>query len=306
MAAFLVKDSDGEQYELGSSCVIGRSPGADVVLDDGSVSREHAMIRKGEGGYSLYDLDSANGCLINGAAVTQPTGLRHGDVVMIAEVMFRFQGEDEDPTRDDVVDAGIGSQTVMMSRVEKTPMILLVSDIMGYTSLSEQVMAEQVASVLRSWYDHCRSVLEEEGGATIDKFIGDAVFAYWPATDTAARERAVEAARRLRDSRNYLSDMHQKMLSDVGNPFRCGVGLHIGEAAVGAMSRGMQTALGDAVNVAFRVEGLTREVDNDVVATGGFVEGWAEGRELFESCGKFQVKGLLRAVEILALRAVSD
>ncbi|MEM7147458.1 MAG: adenylate/guanylate cyclase domain-containing protein [Verrucomicrobiota bacterium] len=303
MAALLVKDSDGQEFELGDSCVIGRSPAADVVLEDGSVSREHAMIRKGEGGYSLYDLDSANGCLINGAAVTQPTALRHGDVVMVAEVMFRFQGEDGEQGRDDIADAGIGSQTVMMSRVEKTPMILLVSDIMGYTSLSEKVMAEQVASILRSWYDHCRDVLEDEGGATIDKFIGDAVFAYWPATDVSAREKAVAAARKLRDSRESLSEMHQKMLADVGNEFRCGVGLHIGEAAVGAMSRGMQTALGDAVNVTFRIEGLTREVERDVVATGGFVEGWDEGAAMFESCGEYSVKGLVRAVEILALKA---
>jgi adenylate cyclase len=301
MAASLVNESDGSQFELGDTCVIGRSPAVDVVLDDGSVSREHAMIRKGDAGYSLYDLDSANGCLINGAAVTQPTPLRHGDVVMVADMVFRFQGEEGDLERPDV-DEGLGGRTIMMNRVEKAPMILLVSDIVGYTSLSEKVMAEHVASLLRAWYHHCREVLEEEGGATIDKFIGDAVFAYWPVTDAGAREKAVEAARQLRDSAEALSDMHKKMLADVRSDFKCGVGLHIGEAAVGAMSRGMQTALGDAVNVVFRVESLTRDVERDVVATDSFLGGWDVGRELFESCGEHTVKGLSRVVELFGLK----
>ena len=78
--------------------------------------------------------------------------------------------------------------------------------------------------------------------------------------------------------------------------------MHIGEAAVGAMSRGVQTALGDAVNVVFRVESLTRDVECDVVATDSFLEGWDEGREMFDSCGAHTVKGLSRAVEIFGLK----
>ena len=99
VAARLVRDSDGQEWKLGESCVIGRSPSADIQLDDVSISREHAMIRLGEGGYLLYDLDSANGCRVNGAVVSQPVTLHHGDTVVVADVAMRFQGEGEETER---------------------------------------------------------------------------------------------------------------------------------------------------------------------------------------------------------------
>lgn len=70
--AELVSDVDGTRWELGDASVIGRTSGADIQIANPRVSREHAMIRKKADGYSLYDLDSANGCKVNGMTVRQP------------------------------------------------------------------------------------------------------------------------------------------------------------------------------------------------------------------------------------------
>ena len=82
----------------------------------------------------------------------------------------------------------------------------------------------------------------------------------------------------------------------------CRIGLHVGEVAIGAMGKGVNTALGDAVNIAFRIEGLTRSVDKPALVSAAFLDGWDEGRAYFESCGFHEIKGQAERIEVFALR----
>ncbi len=68
------------------------------------------------------------------------------------------------------------------------------------------------------------------------------------------------------------------------------------------MGKGINTAIGDAVNIAFRIEGLTRPLKYGVLASKAFVDGMAEVNNLFENCGVHEVRGHPIKIEVLGLR----
>ncbi len=289
---------DGKSWTIGDTCVIGRHPGADVQLLDPNVSREHAMLRRlGDGYYYFYDLDSANGSRVNGISVAAPVKLRHGDQIVIADNLLVLRLGDSELLE---TNADTGANVTMMIGVQRVPMIFLVADLKGYTELSAQMNEEELAALISPWYEECRQLLLPSG-ATIDKFIGDCVFAYWRSTDNETRAAALVAAKALASHTMKASAQLAERLAKCGITLECGVGLHIGEAAVGSISRGNYTALGDAVNLTFRIEALTRKLDRAVLASRGFLEGWPEGEAAFGSLGACPLKGYAQPVEVFGL-----
>lgn len=294
-------DGHGEQrFPLAEFNIIGRSKEAAVQLDDHGVSRENSSIRRDQHGYWINDLASANGTYHNNMAVTRSELLRDGDEIIFGTVRAVFSEARGDGTSFKNSDS---FQTRVLKRTEvavsTAPLILLVGDIRGFTAISSRVPPEKLAALVRGWYDDCRAVLAPLG-ATIDKFIGDAVFAYWRDTGPRARQAAVQAARALREGSGFTKSGLQTMQQYRIN-FECRVGLHIGEVAHGAMTRGNNTALGDAVNLAFRLESLTRELNADVLASAAFLSGWADGAGQFTPRGFKNVKGHPHPIEVFSL-----
>ena len=80
----------GSMLELEPVTLIGRHPHATIRLDDSFVSSEHAQLSVNGGRWWLTDLQSTNGTLLNGHAVTAPTGLRYGDIIAIGDVELQF------------------------------------------------------------------------------------------------------------------------------------------------------------------------------------------------------------------------
>ena len=101
--------------------------------------------------------------------------------------------------------------------------------------------------------------------------------------------------------RNHKIEYHG---SDTkGITVQCNVGLNIGPVALGAMGRGVNTAVGEAVNITFRIESLTRKLDQPVLASAAFVDGIEGAQSLFEQAGTHSVKGQPEPVEVYALRS---
>lgn len=297
MTAKLINDATGESLKLDEITVVGRSPGSAVVIADPRVSRRHALIRYQDDDFWFFDLGSSNGSSVNGKRVTMAQPLKNGDQVKIASHVFRFEvcGSATPGTE------GIPPTEMTMIDVASRDAILLVSDIQGFTSLAEKLDPDQLAPIIGSWYAETARILEEHG-ATLDKFIGDSVLAYWLETSPQARQTALHTARSIQQSCEAVQEAHTEMLAKVGLDFRVGAALHLGPIACGGFGAQEFTLLGDAVNLTFRLEAMTRTLGERAVVSGDFLQGWSDGPGLCRSLGHHQVKGRAQPVEIFALQ----
>jgi adenylate cyclase len=294
LKARLIQDDLGEVFELVEITTLGRSREAVVAVTDPRASRQHALIRRQEDGYWFFDLGSSNGSYLNGRRVTTARILKSGDVIKIGNQQFRFQG---DPLADR--SRKTSSQRTLIGTRSREALIL-VSDIQGFTTLSELLPPDALAPIIGSWYSAIGKVLDAHG-ATLDKFIGDCVLAYWLDTSVLARTEAMRAAWAMRRVAEIVQRDHQEMLARIGLNFRTGAAVHLGPVAYGAISAGEFTLLGDSVNLAFRMEALTREMGKAILVSGEFLDSWDAGKDICEPCGAHQVKGRREPVEVFAL-----
>jgi adenylate cyclase len=150
----------------------------------------------------------------------------------------------------------------------RRPLTILFADVRGFTGLSERIAPEPLVSLLGEYFAASTRIILAHGG-TVDKFIGDAVMAFWGAPSPTADHalRAVQAALEMQAAARQIDARAQARL---GERLRIGVGINSGDAVVGqigAPERMSYTAVGDPVNVAARVESLTREHEADILIT---------------------------------------
>lgn len=303
MAAILREAETGITHHLEEFNLIGRSQDATIRLDDSGISRQHATIRREGRLYWITDLGSANGSYVNDVALASSRALRNGDRIQLGTLMVFFEQDDSGSTQDLV-----GGKTQMLRTAVSLPVktvqaTLLVGDLKDFTRISSQLTAEEVAAMLREWYADCEGILKPRG-AVIDKFIGDGVFAYWSSVDPDTRHRAAEAASLLSCAEASHSATRKWLRENKGITVQCNVGLNVGPVALGAMGRGVNTAVGEAVNLTFRIESLTRKLEQPVLASAAFVEGFRDPASLFEHAGTHLVKGQPDPVEVYGLEPV--
>jgi class 3 adenylate cyclase len=155
-------------------------------------------------------------------------------------------------------------------RADRT-ITILFSDIRGYTSLSETSTPEQMFHLLNEYLPEMGAVIDENGGF-IDKYIGDAIMALFDDDETDGALRAA-IAMRVR-----LASLNERRVARGEKPFEIGIGLHRGAVIMGTVgfsSKIESTVIGDAVNCASRVEGLTKQYGVHVLATGAVIEALA-------------------------------
>jgi class 3 adenylate cyclase len=149
---------------------------------------------------------------------------------------------------------------------------VLFSDIRGFTTLSETLEPEEVVELLNEYFERvCAALLAED--ATIDKFIGDAVMAEFgaPLDQPDHAERALRAALEVFATARSFADWVTARFPGRGlPPFAVGIGLNTGPAVmgnIGSLLRMEYTAVGDTVNIASRLEGLTQSVGCPILAS---------------------------------------
>ncbi len=143
---------------------------------------------------------------------------------------------------------------------ERRELSIFFSDLEGFTSLSEGLSPEDLTALLNEYLSAMTDIIQEQGG-TIDKYEGDAIIAFWnaPLSFEDHAERAVRAALQCQTTLAALRPQFQRR---VGKHLRMRIGLNTGAAVVGNMgsrTRFDYTMLGDAVNLAARLEGINKQ-----------------------------------------------
>ncbi len=143
---------------------------------------------------------------------------------------------------------------------ETREMTVLFSDIRGFTSISEELNPEQLTTLMNEYLTVMTKIIHQNRG-TVDKYIGDAIMAFWgaPLADEAHAKHAMEAAMEMQKALPALNASFEKQ----GFPrVSIGVGLNTGNMNVGNMGsefRMAYTVLGDAVNLSSRLESITKQ-----------------------------------------------
>jgi adenylate cyclase len=202
----------------------------------------------------------------------------------------------------DVADALVqdpgGYEAVAAGRRRRV--VVLFSDVRGFTGRSEEANPEELVGQLNEYLTRMVAVVFRHGG-TLDKFIGDAVMAHWGALDdggdAAHAAAALAAAAAMIEE---LGELNRKWGEQQRLPFGVGIGVHLGEVIAGEIGSPERTefgVIGDAVNLASRIEGLTKYFGVSLLVSGEAHE--AAGRPAgFRPAGRVQVKGRLQPVTL--------
>jgi len=183
---------------------------------------------------------------------------------------------------------------------EKREIYVLFSDLEGFTKMSHAIEPEMVAKLLNRYLELLSQVVLDHGGV-IDKYVGDAVVAFWGAPIARAddAERAANAGYAMwkagEDFREEVAAMDPN-LPKIG---KTRVGLHFGEAVVGNFggdSRIQYTALGDSMNTAARLEAANKPLKSSVSASREFIE--KSSPNWWIPMGRIVLRGRAQAVDI--------
>jgi adenylate cyclase len=299
-AKLRVRPSGQEEYEIeiGNTATVGRSRGNTVSFRGSPlVSRQHALLRCHNGiDYQLIDLGSLNGTWVDGQRVILPAPLRDGAVIRIGdhEITFVEIGLDEEEERLHATMAGTRAGVIP----EAGNAALLVCDIRRFSSVAERVAPGQLAHLLGGWFREAGNAIAAAGGVT-DKFIGDALLAYWMADQDPA-----EAGRKVLQAARALADLACSTTWPIaGIPFEVIVALHFGRVTadnIGTDAQRDATIIGDPVNTVFRIETLGKQLGLATILTAEFA-GILDPRPALEDKGEHLLKGKKQPVRVFAL-----
>ena len=159
--------------------------------------------------------------------------------------------------------------------------------------------AAALAKVLGNWFRESGNLVQGSGGV-IDKFIGDAMLAYWtdPPNENSACNRALGVADQILASASNLS------WPDSDQPFNVGIALHHGTVShgnIGLVAQRDATIIGDAVNTAFRLESIIKSLNLQIVLSETF-HSRIDDMGRFEDLGEKELKGKSRSVRIFGMK----
>jgi class 3 adenylate cyclase len=176
---------------------------------------------------------------------------------------------------------------------------LLFADLRGFTAMSEMTEPADMIAALDAWFDRLAGAVHAFGGEVL-KFIGDGVLAIFPVSGTR-REACDAALRAIAAARAGMAHLDKQRAAQDLPPLPFGVALHLGEILwgnIGAADRLDFTAIGPAVNLVSRLEGLCRPLGRSVLISGAAA---AEATTPLLSLGRHELRGIAAPCEIFTL-----
>jgi adenylate cyclase len=184
----------------------------------------------------------------------------------------------------------------------KTEITVMFSDIRGFTTISEKLDAQELAIFLNGYLSDMTKIVFETQG-TLDKYIGDAVMAFWGAP-IEEPDHARNACGASLGMMQRVRELQKKWEAEGKPKLDIGIGLNSGSASVGNMGSELHygyTALGDTVNLSSRLEGLNKEYGTHILVNESTYAAVKDDGFLFRELDVIRVKGKLQPVTIYEL-----
>ena len=169
--------------------------------------------------------------------------------------------------------------------------VVWLSDLRGFTSLSEQLPRDALMELLNEYFGSVCAALDARGGEVL-KFIGDALLGIFPVVGEDTRSVCARALAAAENARQALAASNAARAGGAGPTIDYGIALHVGDVMygnIGGENRLDFTVIGPAVNLAARIEGLCRDLGRPVLLSQAFVDA---SDAAAESLGAFPLKGL--------------
>ncbi len=195
-------------------------------------------------------------------------------------------------------------QNPELVKPRRTEITVMFSDVRGFTSISEKLDAQELAALLNEYLTEMTQIVFRHSG-TLDKYIGDAVMAFWGAP-FEEHEHAINACHAALAMMARLKELQEKWRSSGRPLLDIGVGLCTGVASVGNMGSALRygyTALGDTVNLSSRLEGLNKEYGTHILLSDTTHAAVENQRLFFRELDLIRVKGKLQPVTLYELVA---
>jgi adenylate cyclase len=259
-----------------------------LAFADGSIHSSSWTTRQ-PGGFSRVQLDALRAMVIPLARLIEIVHLRRKASTLLDTYVGNRAGE-----------RILGGQ-IRRGHTESMHAAIWLSDLRGFTALSDRLPAETVVDILNLYFDCQVSAIRAHGGEVL-KFMGDGLLAVFPIDEYVGDvhkvcSRVLEAAR---ESRASVEAMHFP-IGETVERFRFGVALHVGKILYGNIGGGNRldfTCIGPAVNLAARLEKIAGKLGRTIVASEGFAGicagGWTE-------LGEFPIAGFAKAERVYGL-----
>ncbi len=190
-----------------------------------------------------------------------------------------------------LVDQVIAHPELLKLGGERRQLTILFSDLAGFTTISEQYEPEKVSAIVNRHLSEMTETIIAHSG-TVEKFLGDGIMAFWgaPVADERQSERAVQAAIEMQQRMDATG---AELLRDTGAELHMRIGVNRGECIVGNMggnNRFDYTAIGDAVNLASRLEGANKAYGTRILVSEAVVAAVGDAIR-FREVDSIRVKG---------------
>lgn len=192
-------------------------------------------------------------------------------------------------------------------RGEERELTVMFTDLRGFTSLSEKLSPEQVVRLLNRYFTPMTELVRGSHG-TLDKFIGDALMAFWNAPHDVP-DHPNQAAMTALAMQQSLAGLNEELERDFGGRLAMGVGLHTGPAYVGNMGSATltnYTAIGDTVNLASRLEGLCARLGVGIAMSSDTASRLHGEGIVPLRLARMQVKGRIEPVDVHTVLSPED
>jgi adenylate cyclase len=186
----------------------------------------------------------------------------------------------------------------------KRRVVVLFSDVRGFTARSERSDPRELVGQLNEYLTEMVSIVFKHSG-TLDKFIGDAVMAHWGALEDGSEAvRARQSIEGGKEMIERLAALNAGWTAGGRELFKIGIGVHLGEAVAGEIGSPEKTefgVIGDAVNLASRIEGLTKAFGSELLVSESVVEAAGLPEEMMRKIARVRVKGRETPVTLYGL-----